>query len=83
MRDLVQNGHADLPLEVIGIVAELVLERPAVDRDARRQIFGLLEQAEEIRILRVLVLDDDGDVLELGGDVRRKRVERAAYRLVE
>ena len=40
-------------------------------------------QAEEVGIVRVLVLDDDGDVLERGGEVRRELVERRSHVVVE
>jgi len=81
--ELVEDGDADLLLELGRLVAELRLERAAVDGDPGRQELLLLEEAEEIRLVRVLVLDDDGDVLQGGRDPRRQRVERVADVLIE
>ena len=40
-------------------------------------------EAEQVRIVRILVLDDDGDVLERSGEVGRELVERSANVVVE
>ena len=40
-------------------------------------------EAEQVRIVRMLVLDDDGDVLERSGEVGRKLVESSANVVVE
>jgi hypothetical protein len=42
-----------------------------------------LEEAEEIRLGAVLVLDHDRDVLEPARELRRQGVERAAHVLLE
>src|SRR5439155_14632220 len=63
VRQLVEDGDADLLLEGIGVMAELFLERPPVNRDSGGQVFVLLEQTEEVGLLRVLVLDHEGHVL--------------------
>src|SRR5581483_2138201 len=83
VRKLMKDGHADLLLERRRIVAEVLHERPAVDRDPRGQVLRLVEQAVEIRLLRVLLLDDDGDVLEPARELWRKRVERRPHVLLE
>src|SRR4051794_34205960 len=68
VRELVEDGDPDLPVQ-LGPVREGLLQRPPVDRDLRRQPLLLLEQAEEVGLVGVLVLDDDGDVLELPRDL--------------
>ena len=70
MRQLVEDGDADLVLE-LGRVLERLDERQSVDRHLGRQKRLRLEQPEEVGILRVLVLDDDGDVLKRGGELGR------------
>jgi hypothetical protein len=40
-------------------------------------------QAEQIRLLRVLVLDDDGHVAEGGRELRREGIERGANVILE
>src|SRR5712691_6899459 len=45
--ELVEDGDSDLPLELVRIVSERLLERPAVDGDLGRHIGRLLEEAEE------------------------------------
>ena len=78
--ELVQDGDADLLLERRRVVAKVRDERTAVDRDPRRQVFRLVEQAVQVRLLRVLLLDDDCDVLEPARELGRQRVERARAR---
>src|SRR5690349_8952764 len=45
VRELVEDGDADLPLELDGVVAEVLDERPPVDHDARGEVRLLLEEA--------------------------------------
>ena len=80
MAELVEDGDADLLAELPRL-GKVLRERQVVDRDRvrlERRLNAPLGQrhavveAEEIGILRVLVLDDDGDVLERSGDVRRQ-----------
>src|SRR5436309_6765420 len=69
VRDFVDDGDADLLHEPLWVVAELVFERKAIDRDLVRQSAGVLAapfcqrdteiEPEDIRVLGVLVLDDD------------------------
>src|SRR4051812_45007542 len=82
VRELVQDGDPDLVLE-LGRILEGLDQRHPVDRHLRGQVRLLLEQSEEVRLLGVLLLDDDGDILQRGGEIRRQRVERAANVLVE
>jgi hypothetical protein len=91
VRELVQDGDPDLLAQLLGVL-EALLERDTVDRDlvgeepAHVPAFGeryAVIEAEEIGILGVLVLDDDGDVLERPRDVRRELVEGRANLLLE
>src|SRR6266480_7167640 len=63
MGDLVQHGDPDLALE-LARVRELLDERPPEDRHLGREIRLLLEEAEQVGIPRILLFDDDRDVLE-------------------
>src|SRR6266511_4108143 len=83
VRQLVQDGNANLVLQSRGVVAEVVLERPAVDRDPRRQVLVDLKQPKQVGFLRVLLLDDDRDVVERSRELGRQRVERATDVRVE
>ena len=74
MRQLVQDGDPDLLLEPLRI-SELPDERPPKDRDLVREVLVRLPEAEEVRIVRILVLDDNGDVLECCREVRRELVQ--------
>src|SRR5687767_13510283 len=66
VRQLVQDGDADLLAQLVRVVPELVLERQPVDGDLVRQLAAVprsalgqrhsVVEAEEVRILRVLVL---------------------------
>src|SRR5438093_13077011 len=47
---LVEDGDPDLPLELVRLVSERLLERPAIDGDLCRHVGRLLEEAEEIRL---------------------------------
>src|SRR2546421_2859312 len=82
MAEFVEHGDPDLSLELVRIRKRL-LERAAVDRDRRRQVRILAEEAQEIGLVRVLLLDDDGHVLQPPRDAGRQRVERAPHRLLE
>src|SRR5207302_1605518 len=80
--ELVEDGDPDLAFQ-LGRVAKRLLERAAVDRDRVRAVVAALVEPEEVRVVGVLILDDDGDVLEAAGEVGRKRVERTADVRVE
>src|SRR5438270_10856270 len=56
VRELVQDGDPDLALQLLR-VGERLLEWQPVDRDLGRQVLLLLEQAEQVRIVGMLVLD--------------------------
>jgi hypothetical protein len=71
----VEDGDPDLPLELLRVVSEVLLERPAVDRDLGRQVRHLLEEPEDVGLVQVLLLDDHRDILQPGGEVRRERVQ--------
>src|SRR5687767_5934672 len=84
VRELVQNRDADLLAQVVR-VREALLERDPVDRDLVGELTGhvaalrernAVVEAEEVGVVRVLVLDDDRDVLEGRGEVGRQLVER-------
>src|SRR5581483_8217190 len=83
VRKLVEDRDPDLALQRGRIVPEVLDQRATVDRDPRRQVRRLVEQAVELRLVRVLLLDDDGDVLEPPGELRRQRVQRPAHVLLE
>src|SRR4051794_988321 len=51
-------------------------ERPAVDRDLVGQVRLRLPEAEQIRVVGVLLGHDDRDVLERPREVRGQRIER-------
>src|SRR5262249_22031199 len=72
MRELVEHRDPDLALELRG-VRERLLERLPVDRDLGRHVRLLLEEAEQILIVSVLVLDVAGDVLEPGSGLPGRR----------
>ena len=82
MPELVEDGDADLPLELVR-VGERLDERPAEDRDLVGHVLVALPEPEEVGVAGILFLDDDGDVLERPGDARRQRVERPADVLLE
>src|SRR5690349_7224499 len=83
VRELVEHRDADLLFERLRVGAVVTDERPSVDGDPSGQELVLLEQPVEVGLLVVLLLDDDGDVLEPGGELRRQRVERPADVLLE
>src|SRR4051794_36489990 len=83
VRQLVENGDPDLLLELGRIVAELLDQRHAVDRDLVGHVLGRLPEPEQVGVLGVLVLDDDRHVLEAPGDLRWEPVESAADVLLE
>src|SRR5581483_1905335 len=83
VRELVQDGDPDLALEGSGVVAEVLEKRPPVDRDPGRKVLGLVEQAVEVGLLRVAVLDHDRHVLEPLRERGRERVEGGADVLFE
>src|SRR5437763_3253903 len=74
--ELVQHGDPDLVLELLRVRKRLH-ERLAEDRDLVRHVLRRLPEAEQIGIVRVLLFDDDDDVLECDGELRRQRVERS------
>jgi hypothetical protein len=81
--ELVQHRDSDLVAQLLG-VGKGRLERNPVDRNlvgehadvvaALWQRHAVVE-AEEVGIVRVLVLDDDRDVAERAGDLGREVVE--------
>src|SRR5712691_3372336 len=81
--ELVEDGDPDLALELLWIVPELLFERAPVDRHLGRHVGRLLEEAEEVRLLDVLLLDDDGHVLQATGEIGGERVECAPHVLLE
>ena len=83
MGELVEDGDTDLLFEGRRVVAEVLEQRPPVDRDPRGQVRRLVEEPVEVRLLRVLFLDDDGDVLQPARKLRREGVERRADVLLE
>src|SRR5579884_916958 len=80
--ELVEDGDADLRLE-LGRVGEGGDERAAEDRDLVRQELVRLTEPEEVGIVRIHLLDDDGDVAEAARELRRQLVERPADVLLE
>jgi hypothetical protein len=80
--ELVEDRDSDLPFQ-LGAAVKLLDERSPVDRDRVRPVVPALVETEQVGIVRVLVLDDDGDVLEAAREVGRQRVERAPDVLVE
>src|SRR5215210_575228 len=80
--ELVEDGDPDLPLELVRVRKRLD-ERAAEDRDLVRHVLVGLPEAEEVGVGRILLLDDDGDVLERARDLRRQVVERAPDVLLE
>ena len=72
MRKLVQDGDPDLALELVR-VRKSIDERASVDRDLGRQVFRLLEEAEDVGLVGVFVLDHDRDVDKTGRELRRER----------
>src|SRR3954468_12328055 len=80
--ELVEDGHADLLLELRG-VRERLDERPSKDGDLVRQVRVRLPESEQVGVLRVGLGDDDGDVLERRRELRRQRVERPADVILE
>src|SRR5437764_108947 len=61
--ELVEDGDPDLLLE-LGRVREGLGERLSEDRDLVGHVLGRLPEPEQVGIVRVLVLHDDGDVLQ-------------------
>ena len=78
-----QDRRSDLVLELLGVVPERLFEGTPVDRDLRRQVRRHLEEPEQIGLPGVLFLHDDGHVLEVSGQIGRKRVQGPADALVE
>src|SRR5581483_3410687 len=72
VRQLVQDGNADLALQRGRVVAEVLDERAPLDRDPSWQVRRVVEEAVQLRLVRVLLLDDDGDVLESAGELGRQ-----------
>src|SRR5205823_7482769 len=72
---LVEDGDPDLPLELVRLVPERLLERAAVDGDLGRHVRRLLEEAEKIRLPGMLPLDYHCHVLQAAGEVGWKRVQ--------
>src|SRR3954468_13289084 len=61
--ELMEDGDPDLLLELLR-VGKRLHERLPVDRDRRREVFVRVEEAEEARVARRLLCNDDGHVLE-------------------
>src|ERR687892_1986018 len=83
VREFVEDRDPDLLTKLVG-VGKALLERNSVDRDLVGQRAGhvaalgeryAVVEAEQVRIVGVFVLDDDREVLERPGQVRRKLVE--------
>src|SRR5207245_644005 len=53
------------------------------DRDLVRHVLRRLPEAEQIRIVRILLLDDHRDVLECLRELRRQHVKGAAHVLLK
>src|SRR6185436_1392292 len=53
---LVEHGDPDLPLELLRVVSEVLLERSAVDRDLGRQVRLFLEEPEDVGLVQILLL---------------------------
>ena len=92
VRDLVHDRNPDFLLEELGVVPELRLERNAVDLDLVREDAGVVVavrerdpdvEPEDVRVLGVLVLDDDLDVRHRLAELCWQRVERAADAVLE
>src|SRR5580765_5748785 len=83
VRQLVEDGDADLLLEPLRIVPEVLDERPPVDRDPGRQIGRLVEQPVDVGLLGILLLDHDRHVLEPARELGRQHLECGAYMLLE
>src|SRR6266498_2644889 len=82
MPELVENSRPDLGLE-LDRIGEVLDQRTAVDRDLAGHPLGALEEAVEVRLLAIVILDDDGDVLERPLDLGRQAVQGPANVLVE
>jgi len=91
VRKLVENGDADLVAELVW-VGEALLQWHAVDRDRVRREpthvsavweWDAVVKTEEIRVFGVLVLDDDGDVLERSCQMGRQLIEGGADMVLE
>src|SRR5437773_2265315 len=80
--ELVQDCDPDLLLELLR-VGERLDERPAEDRDLVRHVVGGLPEPEQVRIVGILLLDDDSDVLEGPREPGRQRVERPPHMVLE
>src|SRR5206468_3391379 len=53
------------------------------DRDLVREVLVGLPEPEQVGVVRILVLDDHGDVLERFGQVRGQLVQRPPHVLLE
>src|SRR6187397_3173986 len=82
VRQLMEDSDPDLLLELRRI-GEVLLQRTPVDRDLRRHVLGPVEEAVEVGLLAVLVLDHDRHVVERGCEVGWEGVERGGDVLVE
>src|SRR5262249_45306971 len=80
---LVEDGDSDLVLEQRRVMAEVGLQRAPVDGDLGRHVRSLLEEAEQPRFVRILLLDHDRDVLEPARQVDGEGVERLPDSLLE
>src|SRR5436305_7335393 len=80
--ELVQDGDPDLLLELLR-VGERRHERPPEDRDLVGHVVRRLPQPEQVRVVRVLLLDHDRDVLEGARELPGDRVERPPHVLLE
>src|SRR2546421_12981852 len=82
VRELVQDGAPDLLLE-LGRVRERLRERLAEDRDLVRHVLGRLPEAEQLGVVRVLVLNDHGDVFHGLRKLRGQFIQRLPHVLLE
>src|SRR4051794_39322148 len=74
-----EDGDADLLLEELRIVAEVLGQRTSVDRDLRRHVRLLVEEPVDVRLLGVVILDDDCDIVERARDLFGEGVQRGAH----
>src|SRR5262245_15386645 len=89
MADLVEHRDPDLAAQLHGI-GKCALERPLVDHDRVRERAGVILaeadaeiHAEQPGLVGVLLLDDDGDVVEHPGELVGQLVERRLDLILE
>src|SRR4051794_19093630 len=82
VRELVENGDPDLLLELFRVGKRLG-ERLPEDRDLVGEVLVRFPEPEEVGVVRILVLDDHGDVLQGLREVRRQLIEGPPHVLFE